>query len=130
LIFFDPMLHEVVLSETNKGLLTTAGETEEGQEQLQMDNRLSLPEVDHAQDHDAVPDQGGATNKLAGFIHEVAQQLEAAILPTLKKDTKQARVPTEAATVRRSDRLSSKTMKRGHKIVEEMAQELLYKKLV
>jgi hypothetical protein len=83
--FFDPMLQEAVSLETNKGRLTPAGEAEEGQEQLQMDNRLPLPEVEYARENGAVPTQGGVTSQLAGFIQEVTQQPEAAILPTPKK---------------------------------------------
>jgi hypothetical protein len=115
---FDPMLQEAAIS-TNK---VPAAGLEAGPEHINTGNHLQVPETEAA----ATQTMEGSANHLYDFIHEVMEQPTMTILPTPRKNVKQARAST---AVRRSSRLASKSVKKGSKMAEEMAQDLMCKKL-
>jgi hypothetical protein len=91
-------------------------------EHMDMGNQLQIPKTEVM----ASQNMEGGANRLSDFIHEVTVQSEIVILPTPTKNVKQA---WASIVVRRSSWLASKSEKKCHKMAEEMAQDLLCKKL-
>jgi hypothetical protein len=82
------------------------------------------PDVSEAQQASQSEDE----SSLAAFIQGIAKPVAAAILKTPAKNSKAPR-PSKAPTARRSGRLAAKALKKGNRSAEEMAQEVLCKKL-
>jgi hypothetical protein len=101
---FDPMLQEAAIS-MNK--VPTAGLGARS-ERMDVGNHLQVPEIEAA----ATQTMEGSASQLSDFIHEVMAQPTTTILPTLRKNAKQARAST---AMRRSSRLASKSAKKGSK---------------
>jgi hypothetical protein len=82
------------------------------------------PDVNEAQQASQPEDE----SSLAAFIQGIAKPVAAAILKTPAKKSKAPR-PSEAPTIRCSGRLAVKALKKGNRSAEEMAQEVLCKKI-